>query len=199
MLPNALWRLFFLDDEKDEPPPSNAAEEEVEGEREKKILQKYQSVVKEYLAHGAATGAFIIEAGDFSACASWWPPGSHEPPKTTKENDDADDKDETIMAQFEREIDEIFMREIWSKHGQSFWKLGLLARDPRKQPAVPGTVRAVLQPVIERAAAEGNPIWLSTTNSRAREIYLHFGWRDVGLVVVQGHRQWCMVLDSSPS
>ncbi|KEF60187.1 uncharacterized protein A1O9_05037 [Exophiala aquamarina CBS 119918] len=189
MLPSAMWALFF----KDGPDGIglDAPDEET--------LPVYNSVVKQFLAPGAALGAFVTEAGDFAACASWWPPGSHTPPDDLNHNEadehehDQPSEETSLMAAFGREVGKIHRELIWSRYGQHYWHLGLLARDPRR-PAVPGAVRAVLQPVIDQAAAERQPIWLVTTSEHARDVYLHFGWQVVRVVTVRGHVQWCMIL-----
>lgn len=183
MLPNVLWRLFF---------PADTDSIGADGSSEK-VLQTYHSIVKEYLLPGTASGAFIAEASDSAACAAWWPPGSHQPPKQRKNDDQAERERTSLMATFEQEIEKVKTELIWSRYGQEYWLLGLLARDPRKK-AVPGVVTAVLQPFIDQAAAGGQPIWLSTTSEHARDIYLHFGWQMVRVVTLQGHSQWCMIL-----
>lgn len=183
MLPNVVWRRFVQ--EGTDGIGSDTSDE--------KLLPAYHSLVEQHLASGAGSGAFIAEAGDFSACAFWWPPGSQQPPKDHKGFDEQERQGKTLMAAFGREIEKIQIEQIWSRYGQEFWYLGLLARDPRK-PALPGAVRAVLQPVIDQAAAEGKPIWVATTSEHAREMYLHFGFQMVRMVTVDGHNQWCMIL-----
>lgn len=183
MLPNVLWGLFSRED------TDGVGLDAPEEQR----LQAYRSVVKQYLLPGARSGAFIAEAGDFSACASWWPPGSHQAPKDVEDFDELERQGKTLSAAFGREVEKIKIEQIWSRYGQEFWQLGLLARDPRK-PAVPGAVRAVLQPFIDQAAAAEKPIWLVTTSTHARDIYLYFGWQVVRMVTVHGHHEWCMIL-----
>lgn len=186
MLPSAMWTLFFKDG-------TNGIGVDAS---EEQTLRVYHSIAKEFLAPGATLGAFIAEAGDFAACASWWPPGSHTPPKDLNnelEGLDRPPEETSLMAGFEREVDKIHHELVWSRYGQDYWHLGLLARDPRK-PVVPGAVRAVLEPFINQAAAERKPIWLVTTSEHARDIYLHFGWQVVRVVTVEGHVQWCMMM-----
>ena len=183
MLPSAIWRVFMSQGVHAVKP--NAPDEE--------YLHAYQKLIREFLAAGAGSDAFIAEAGDFSACASWWPPGCHHPPKETAYFDDLEREGHVVRAGFDRQIEKIRIEEIWSKYGQEYWYLGLLGRDPRK-PAVPGAVRAVLQPVIEKATEQGKPIWLTTTNKDTRDMYLHFGWVVVGVASSCGFDQWCMIL-----
>lgn len=200
MLPNALWRLFFpVGGETVESSTDDGPNTQPQGAPEASIVEKYQSVVHEYLSDGVTTGAFITEAADFSACAAWWPPGSHHAPGPTTTEQALEESSQTdtesILAQFDRLVTPLYRTRIWAPHGQAHWKLGLLARDPRKA-SVPGAVRALLQPVIERARADGTPIWLVTSSEHAREIYLHYGWVEAGVVEVQGWRQWCLVLET---
>ena len=177
MLPSSSWRLMF-------------------DTTEENRLQVYHSVITQHLQPGSNLGAFIIEAGDFSVCASWWPPGSHEPPKNISIEglEDADGQNESIMAASSRKVDRIHTENVWWKYGQDFWHLVLLARDPRKA-HTRGAVRAVLKPVVDRAAAEGKPIWVVTTSEHARNVYLHFGWRLVDTVTVRECSQWCLILN----
>lgn len=181
MLPNPVWRVLITGD-------TNGKGEEVS---EEKLLPAYHAVVKDFLTSGVNSGAFIAEAGDFAACAAWWPPGSHEEPKRSSDTSELARK--TSIEAFEMEVDKIRTELIWSKHGQEFWSLGLLGRDPRMT-AVPGAVRAVLQPSMDRAAVEGKPVWLATTSPHARDIYLHLGWQLVRTVEFGGHNEWCMIL-----
>jgi len=182
MVPNAMWALFFKDG-------TNGIGLDAP---EEQTLRVYYSIVKEHLAPGIVSGAFITEAGDFAACAVWWPPGSHARPKELN-NEVQGQEEPSLLAAFEREGDQIKRELVWSKYGQDYWHLGLLARDPRK-PVVAGAVRAVLQPVVDQAAAERKPIWLVTTSEHARDIYQHYGWQVVRVVTIRGHLQWCMML-----
>lgn len=188
MLPNELWSHFFL---------KEGIYGMSIGVSEEKVLQSYHSLVKQFLTPGARSGAFIAEAGDFSACASWWPPGSHEPPKDLEHFDELERQGKPLRAAFGREIEKIRIEQIWSSYGQEYWDLVLLARDPTK-PVLIGAVTAVLQPFIDQAAAGGKPIWLVTSNEHARDIYQHFGWQVVKTVTFQGHNQWCMILYPPP-
>ena len=185
MLPSVIWALFF---------GRGTGGTGSDAWSDEERLQTYHSIVKQFLLPRAGSGAFIAEAGDFSACASWWPPGSHQPPKDVKDLDGLERQEGTLLVAFEREIQKVKTELISSRYGQEFWHLALLGRDPRKKPALRGAVRAVLQPFIDQAAAEGKPIWLTTTSEHARDIYLHFGWQVVRTVTVEGHHQWCMIL-----
>lgn len=182
ILPSPIWRVFIREG------PYNLPNTASNDDRQ----QEYHALIEQYLLPGVAAGAQIIEAGDFSACAAWWPPGSHRPPQAPTNDQSEDGTEEMLMSAFERQIDQVRNEHVWSKYGQEYWYLGLLGRDPRKL-AVPGAVRAVLRPYIERAAREGKPIWLTTTNPRARDIYVHLGWAVVKEVVVREWRQWCMI------
>ncbi|EPS45561.1 hypothetical protein H072_449 [Dactylellina haptotyla CBS 200.50] len=180
MLPSEMWALFFGGD-------ANVAD----GERR----EKYLSVTKEYL-HTGGRKVIIAEAGGFSACAAWWPPGSHLPPNDPESLNEQDHQGlggSELMAAFEREVEKVRVEEIWDKYGQEYWHLGLLARDPTR-PSVPGAVRAVLKPFIGKAAADRKPIWLSTTSLRAVNIYMHYGWETVRTITIERHTQYCMIL-----
>lgn len=188
MLSNELWSHFFLREGIDGT--------SIDASREK-VLQVYHSLVKQFLIPGAQSGAFVAEAGDFSTCASWWPPGSHQPPQALEHFDELERQGKTLRAAFGREIEKTKIELIWSSYGQEYWDLVVIARDPRK-PALLGAVTAVLQPFIDQAATEGKPIWLVTSNEHARDIYQHFGWQVVKTVTFQGYNQWCMILYPPP-
>ncbi|KIW21409.1 hypothetical protein PV08_01989 [Exophiala spinifera] len=181
MLPNLSWRLLVF---------GNTSEESEEA-LEEKLLPAYHSIIKQFLTSGVEAGAFIAEAGDFAAYAAWFPPGSHEEPKRSSEASELEGKIsiEGLGLEHDKVRDEL----IWSKHGQEYWYLGLLGRDPRK-PAVSGAVRAVLQPSMDRAAVDGKPVWLTTSSPHARDIYLHLGWERVRTVEFGGFESWCMIL-----
>lgn len=171
MLPNPQWRLWF-----------NTTDENRH--------QTYYSAIKELMGHQVEQGGFIMEAGDFAACASWQPPGSHTPPGETLTFGNSDTP---AVSSEENESNQFFREQIWSKYGQEFWRLLLIARDPNK-PSVPGAVRALIQPIIERAAADGKPIYLATSSEHAKDMYLHFGWQVLTMEVKNGHPGWSMIL-----
>lgn len=54
---------------------------------------------------------------------------------------------------------------------QKYWHVSLMARDPTRTEK--GVVRAVIEPFVERAKAEGVPLWLEAGSERARDVY---GW-----------------------
>ncbi|OTB13506.1 hypothetical protein K445DRAFT_304275 [Daldinia sp. EC12] len=78
-----------------------------------------------------------------------------------------------------------------------YWKLSLMARDPAVE-YVPGAVRAVMVPFMEKFTSDQNeggamPVWLEAGSERARDIYAHFGFREVGEVVTGGVKTWGMI------
>jgi ribosomal protein S18 acetylase RimI-like enzyme len=80
-----------------------------------------------------------------------------------------------------------------------------MARDPERKDK--GAVRAVIEPFIVRAKEERMPIWLSAANTRARDVYAHFGFRVIEVfemypksraTEVEGIKTWCMVANWPP-
>ena len=142
-------------------------------------IERYKQVVRHQIGPSLESGAFIVEAVDFTACAAWFPPGSHNAPR-------GDQPDWN-------EIDKARHKHIWSKYGQDHWSLMLIARDPARE-NVPGIVSAIMRPFMQRATQEGRPIWLSTTSEHAKNIYLHYGWQVVHTAFDQGKSTWAMVL-----
>lgn len=183
MLPNPTWRLFFGEGEDG---ISNDASDEVR-------LQGYTSMLNDYTSSALKSGAFIAEAGDFSAYALWLPPGSHKPAKTAHDFDAMERRGQVVSTAFAREVEKTKTELIRSVYQQEFWQLVLLGRDPRKG-NVSGAVTAVLRPFVDQAITDNKPIWLETTSEHARDIYLHFGWRIVRTITISGYNEWCMVL-----
>jgi hypothetical protein len=86
-----------------------------------------------------------------------------------------------------------------------------MARDPSCSDK--GAVRAVLEPFIARARAEGLPIWLEAGTERARDVYEYSGFRELEMFVsgrgrydregnlaegreAEGVPTWLMMLDA---
>ncbi|KAI0901289.1 hypothetical protein F4806DRAFT_188310 [Annulohypoxylon nitens] len=143
-----------------------------------------------------ADGGFVVEAGNFAAVACWQPGRVGEPSVPAE-----------ILAQ--RPAFKVFIEgvmELKKRHlypfaqrvsGGRYWKLSLMARDPEIE-YVPGAVRAVLVPFMKRFASDQNeggamPVWLEAGSERARDIYAHFGFRNMGEVRVKGVGTWGMI------
>ena len=133
-----------------------------------------------------AQGADIVESGCFAAVACW------EPPSTTAYGaSEIWDADAVIGAGIpyidQRPIFKSFLTEIaaakrrlFSKD-QAYWHLSLMARDPERHDR--GAVRAIIEPLVERARQERVPVWLEAGNERARDVYEWVGgFRVVGEV-----------------
>ncbi|KAI1372273.1 hypothetical protein F4677DRAFT_449588 [Hypoxylon crocopeplum] len=149
------------------------------------------------LATKLAHGAFVAEAAGFAAVACWEPGRAGESHRT----------DQDVLA--ERPIFAMFL-DRWTDlmrrclyplaqrvSGGRYWKLSLMARDPAV-PYVPGAVRAVLVPFMDRFTSDENeggamPVWLEAGSERARDVYAHFGFRDVGEIEVEGVKTWGMI------
>lgn len=82
-----------------------------------------------------------------------------------------------------------------------YWKLSMTSRDPTVQPAVPGAVRAVIEPYVKRWINEDKmpAVWLEAGGPRARDVYQWLGFRVVDDIPL-GHDDqgqpivvWCMI------
>jgi hypothetical protein len=118
-----------------------------------------------------ADGGVIIEAGDWAAAAIWDPPGATVmgPPLSESER-----KRRPVFARF---MDGIAAAKLkYMGPTQLYWHLSMMARDPLVQPPVKGAVRAVIEPYLHRAKAEGLPVWIEAGNARARDVYAYLGF-----------------------
>ncbi|KAE8444359.1 hypothetical protein EG329_000669 [Mollisiaceae sp. DMI_Dod_QoI] len=135
-------------------------------------------------------GSTIIEADNFAAVACWEPPSSIRPPYTSTQLLELA-QTRPIYAIFNREMEEA--RKECLGEGQKCWQLSLMARDPERTSK--GAVRAVIEPLVQRAREEEVPVWCVAGNERARDVYAFFGFRVVRVICLgeEGVRCWCMV------
>ncbi|KAI1135378.1 hypothetical protein F5Y05DRAFT_180846 [Hypoxylon sp. FL0543] len=153
------------------------------------------------LATKLKAGGFIAEAGGFAAVACW-EPGEVGEPYSSHASVLAQ---RPLFAKFVKGWRDIMRRQLYPivecVSGGKYWKLSLMARDPAVE-YVPGAVRAVLAPFIERFTSDQNqggpmPVWLEASSDKARAVYAHFGFRDVGETEVRGIKTWCMIYTGS--
>ncbi|KAI1106500.1 hypothetical protein F4804DRAFT_31422 [Jackrogersella minutella] len=144
-----------------------------------------------------AGGSFVVEAGGFAAVACWEPGRADQPYHLDAQTA----AQKPAFSEFTDKVAEkmrAFLYPVAERvSGGKYWKLSLMARDPGVE-YVPGAVRAVLVPFIERFASHQNeggpmPVWLVAGNAQARAVYAHFGFRDVGEIDVNGIKTWGMV------
>lgn len=148
-----------------------------------------------------SNGAFVAEAGDFAAAACWEPENVREGPRADMSPELAAQATRPVFAEFAESVEVVKraqLQPVAERMSQGrFWHLSMLARDPGV-PYVRGAVRAVLVPFMEKLTSrdgEGGPapIWLETDTERARSVYAHFGFREVGAWEVRGIRVWAMM------
>ncbi|KKA22167.1 hypothetical protein T310_3804 [Rasamsonia emersonii CBS 393.64] len=130
-------------------------------------------------------GAELVEAGNWAAVAVWFPPDvNYIPP----------DIDRSWQ---EREFWEAFTP-VRQQHlrGRKHWYLNLLGRHPersergqllpykkkKKVLTTAGVVRALIDPYLERARAQGVPVWLECMSEHGRQVYEHLSFRTVAEV-----------------
>ncbi|OTA79452.1 hypothetical protein M434DRAFT_402071 [Hypoxylon sp. CO27-5] len=144
-----------------------------------------------------AAGAFIAEAGGFAAVACWVPGKVGQPYASHA----SVLPQRPLFARFLEGWTDMMRRHLYPiaerVSGGRYWKLSLMARDPEVE-YVPGAVRAVLVPFIERFTSDQNeggpvPVWLEAGSDRARTVYAHFGFREVGEIEVNGIKTWGMI------
>ncbi|KAL1979667.1 hypothetical protein VTN96DRAFT_5394 [Rasamsonia emersonii] len=114
-------------------------------------------------------GAELVEAGNWAAVAVWFPPDvNYIPP----------DIDRSWQ---EREFWEAFTP-VRQQHlrGRKHWYLNLLGRHPERSER--GVVRALIDPYLERARAQGVPVWLECMSEHGRQVYEHLSFRTVAEV-----------------
>ncbi|KAI1457840.1 hypothetical protein F4805DRAFT_426547 [Annulohypoxylon moriforme] len=143
-----------------------------------------------------AGGGFVAEAGDFAAVACW------QPGKVGETSVLANVVPErSVFGAFAQGWAQLMRAHLYPLaervSGGRYWKLSLMARDPGVG-YVAGAVRAVLVPFIERFTSDRNeggpmPVWLEAGNEQARDVYAHFGFREVGEVQFQGIKTWGMI------
>ena len=114
------------------------------------------------IQEGADAGAHLIEAGDWSAIASWESPDFNGKPFALTGS----------SGGLRREWKERIAKIKPEKH----WHLQFLARNP-DIPPVAGSITAVVQPFLDRAKADNVPAWLEAVDERSVKVYEHFGFR----------------------
>ncbi|KAI1389044.1 uncharacterized protein F4822DRAFT_267942 [Hypoxylon trugodes] len=144
-----------------------------------------------------APGAFIVEAANFAAAACWEPARVGGPHLTDERSLDQ----RPIFRGFGQDVSALMREHLYPLaervSGGRYWKLSLMARDPAVE-YVPGAVRVVLVPFIERFTSEQNeggpmPVWIEAGSEHARAIYAHFGFREVGVIKVGDIKTWGMI------
>jgi hypothetical protein len=133
-------------------------------------------------------GGFVAESDNFAAVACW------EPPEVSEADADEiwgdmdvatrvpDAERRPIFMNFLKQVAETKRKTF--PRGQRYWHLTLMARDPDRRDK--GSVRAVMEPFLQRARQEGLPIWLEAGNERARDVYAWVGGFKVASVVWHG-------------
>ncbi|KAK6955921.1 hypothetical protein Daesc_003568 [Daldinia eschscholtzii] len=156
-----------------------------------------------------AVGAFVVEAGGFAAGACWEPARVGDPHRV----DVAARMERPLFRSFADGVEELMRVHLYPvaerMSAGRYWKLSLMARDPAVE-YVPGAgsyikpltviipVRAVMVPFMEKFTSDQNeggamPVWLEAGSERARDVYAHFGFREVGEVVTGGVKTWGMI------
>ncbi|KAJ1324863.1 hypothetical protein MN608_09568 [Microdochium nivale] len=150
-------------------------------------------------------GSFVVEAGGFAAISCWEPRSILDDEYTSGQAVLIESMRTTrpLFAEFldkegelQREFLEPAVRRMRPQDGR-FWNMSLVARDPTV-PRVPGAVRAVIAPLMDECCSretEGGavPIWLVAGGQKARDMYEHFGFRDVGCMYIEDLPLWAML------
>lgn len=127
---------------------------------------------RRYFTSGITTlvndGAIAIQTGDYSAVAIWEPAGFEGTPFTTLGGPVG-----PIRTEWRARVAAAKKEHL---QGRKFWHLGFIARNPAKE-SVKGAITALVKPFLERAKAEGVPVWLESVDERATAIYAHYGFK----------------------
>lgn len=123
---------------------------------------------------GFESGSICLQAGDWSAVAIWEPPDFRGKPFTALGS--SGPLRNAWRARVEAAKD---------KHleGRPFWHLAFLARNPNVA-TVEGAISSLVKPILEKAKAEGVPVWLEAVDERGVAIYTHWGFELVDHVTV---------------
>ena len=139
--------------------------------------------------------SLIVEAGNFAVVACWSPPDPPNQPLTENDSQNLVNEGRLHFKDFVINIEKAKVQHLYPLYGHRYWNLYLMARDPTR-PYIPGAVRAVIAPFIDRARKDNVPIWLCAGSEHARNIYAHFGFRAVEMLLVGGNVPvWCMILE----
>lgn len=156
------------------------------------VFQQMLQTKLERIKRKVNDGAVLAECGNFSVMACWSPPSpaiAHHLDRQVRQLDSAR---QPIYAPFQRAIYEARAKHLYPVYGDRYWNLSLMARDP-SVPPVPGAVRAVMQPFMQKAGENGEAIWLEASNLHARDVYAHFGFRTVEVIFVETAEFSCMI------
>ncbi|ETN47259.1 uncharacterized protein HMPREF1541_01451 [Cyphellophora europaea CBS 101466] len=123
---------------------------------------------------GFESGSICLEAGDWSAVAIWEAPEFRGKPFTHLGSAGP------LRSGWRERVSAAKAKHLGDR---PFWHLAFLARNP-DVPLAKGAVSAVVKPILERAQAEGHPVWLEAVDERGVAIYKHFGFQLVDHVVL---------------
>ncbi|KAI1609316.1 hypothetical protein EDD37DRAFT_612873 [Exophiala viscosa] len=124
------------------------------------------------------TGAILIQTCDWAAVALWLPPGIEKPKPAANAPEGS--------VEYRRKVDELRKKHLGDR---PHWNLNLIGRAPDRQDK--GAVRGLIEAYLEKAREDNLPAWLEATNTHARDVYSHFGFKVVddfriGVGIVNG-------------
>ncbi|KAK4943429.1 hypothetical protein LTR10_016920 [Elasticomyces elasticus] len=112
------------------------------------------------------TGAILIQSSDWAAVALWLPPGIEKPKPAANAPEGS--------VEYRKKVDELRKKHLGDK---PHWNLNLIGRAPDRLDR--GAVRGLIEPYLQKAREDNLPAWLEATNSHARDVYTHFGFKVV--------------------
>lgn len=115
---------------------------------------------------GFDSGTICLQAGDWSAVAIW------EPPNFQGKVFTAEGGAGPLRTEWRSRIAAAKAKHLGDK---PFWHLAFLARNP-KEASAPGAISALVKPTLEKAKAEGTPVWLEAVDERGVAIYTKWGF-----------------------
>ncbi|KIW66645.1 hypothetical protein PV04_05956 [Phialophora macrospora] len=158
------------------------------------------------ILESVASGAELVQAGNWSAIALWEPPSYRgttfidskaRPPALLSEwrakvkqakakylavpsSRTPSSTDEDSNSDSNSNVSQLDPDSVQLR---PFYHLSFLARNPSVE-RVPGSINAVITPFLERAKAENVPAWLEATTLQAVNVYQHFGFRIAETITV---------------
>ena len=137
-------------------------------------------------------GAVLIECANFSVMACWQPPTPAIAQYLEKQVRNLDFDKQPVYAPFQKAIYDARAKHLYPKYGDRYWNMSLMARDPTV-PRIPGAVRAAMEPFIQKAKENDEAIWLEASNEHAKDVYAHFGFKTVEVILVETVEFFCMI------
>ncbi|KAH7020902.1 uncharacterized protein B0I36DRAFT_26618 [Microdochium trichocladiopsis] len=168
------------------------------------VIESTRAAALGRLRNKVTWGSFVVEAGDFAAISCWEPrdinsedyTGIHEVAEAMRPTRPLFAGFQDDIGKLQEKLLEPVVRKM-RPHDGKFWQMSLVARDPTRE-YLPGAVRAVIAPLMDEVCSAQTPggaapIWLVAGGQKARDMYEHFGFQEVGRIDVAELPLWGMM------